>query len=44
MRGSAGAALEQITGQKFGYDENAWRRWWRDNGDDFLAAAKSDTR
>jgi len=39
VRKSAGAALEKITAQKFGYDEDAWRRWWRENGDDFLAAA-----
>ena len=44
MRRSAGAALEQITGQKLGYDEDAWRRWWRENGDDFLAAAKVEAR
>jgi hypothetical protein len=36
---SAGEALETITGQKFGRDENAWRRWWRASGDDFLASA-----
>jgi len=36
---SAGEALETITGQSFGRDENAWRRWWRDAGDDFLASA-----
>lgn len=44
MRRSAGAALEHITGQKFGYDEKAWRSWWRENGDDFLAAAQSGAR
>jgi hypothetical protein len=40
VRRSAGAALEQITGQRLGIDEDAWRRWWRANADDFLTAAK----
>jgi len=44
VRRSAGAALEQITGQKFGYDEDSWRRWWRENSDDFLATAKAEVR
>jgi hypothetical protein len=39
VRKSAGAALQEITGQGFGSDEDAWRRWWREHGDDFLAAA-----
>lgn len=44
VRGSAGTALEQITGQTFGSDEDAWRRWWRKNGDDFLAASRTEAR
>jgi hypothetical protein len=40
VRRSAGAALEQITGQRLGSDEDAWGRWWRANGDDFLATAR----
>jgi hypothetical protein len=39
VRKSAGEALEQITDQKFGRDEDAWRRWWREEGDEFLAGA-----
>ncbi|HEY5998735.1 MAG TPA: hypothetical protein VI078_05460 [bacterium] len=37
MAGSAGQALEKITGQRFGLDREAWHRWWRQAGDDFLA-------
>jgi hypothetical protein len=44
VRRSAGAALEKITGQSFGHDEDDWRRWWRGHGDDFLAAAKAGAR
>lgn len=39
MRQSAGDALGKITGRELGVDENAWRAWWRENGDDFLAQA-----
>lgn len=37
-------ALEEITGQRFGRDEDAWRRWWREEGDDFIAAGAAEGR
>jgi hypothetical protein len=39
VAGSAGQALERITGQQFGLDKDAWHRWWREAGDEFLAGA-----
>jgi hypothetical protein len=44
VRESAGAALERITGRSLGHDEDAWRRWWREHGDDFLASAEAAGR
>jgi hypothetical protein len=32
LRGDAIGALSALTGERFGYDAAAWRRWWRDAG------------
>jgi hypothetical protein len=30
LRGDVVGALSAATGQRYGYDVDAWRRWWRE--------------